>query len=85
MRQFKWIEWNLLKIDAHGLSAAEVEAAFERVFSIRERKDGTFEMYAAIPSGRRIQVIWRYDREEDEFTDILSNLNDVPIFVITAY
>jgi hypothetical protein len=30
MRQFKWIEWNLQKIAAHGLSAEEVEAAFDR-------------------------------------------------------
>jgi hypothetical protein len=47
MRSLKWIEWNLGKIDAHGLSAAEVEAAFDRVFSLRERKDGSFEMFAA--------------------------------------
>ena len=26
MRQFKWIEWNLQKIEAHSLSAEEVEA-----------------------------------------------------------
>ena len=36
MRPFKWIEWNLQKIDAHGLSAEEVEAAFDRVFSLQE-------------------------------------------------
>ena len=57
MRQFKWIEWNLEKIDAHGLSAA----------------------------GRRIWVIWRYDREDDEIPDIFGELGEVPIFVITAY
>src|SRR5438132_13653091 len=33
MRQFKWIEWNLQEIDAHGLSPAEVEAACDDVFS----------------------------------------------------
>jgi hypothetical protein len=54
MRQFKWIEWNLQKIDAHGLSAEEVEAAFDQVFSLQERKDGSFQMFAATPSGRRI-------------------------------
>jgi hypothetical protein len=27
MRQFKWIEWNLQKIDAHGLAPEDVEAA----------------------------------------------------------
>jgi hypothetical protein len=59
MRRFKWIEWNLLKIDAHELSRPEVEAAFERVYSLEERRDGSFQMFAVTPSGRRIWVIWR--------------------------
>ena len=85
MRRFKWIEWNLQKIDAHGLSAEEVETAFDRVLSLQERKDGSFEMFAATLLGRRIWVIWRYDREEDEVPDVFGELGDVPIFVITAY
>jgi hypothetical protein len=28
-RRFKWIEWNLQKIAAHGFSAEGVEAAFD--------------------------------------------------------
>src|SRR3954452_16830261 len=76
MRQFKWIEWNLQKIDAHGLSAEEVEAAFDRVFSLQERRDGSFQMFAATPSGRRIWVIWRYDREEDAVPDIFGELGE---------
>ena len=59
MRQFKWIEWNLQKIDNHALSAEEVEAAFDRAFSLQERDDGSFEMFAETPSGRQIWVIWR--------------------------
>jgi hypothetical protein len=85
MRRFKWIDWNLRKIDDHGLSAAEVEAAFDRVFSLWERRDGSFEMFAETPSGRRIWVIWRYDREADDVLDVLADMGDVPIFVITAY
>jgi len=85
MRQFKWIEWNLQKIDAHGLSAGEVEAAFGRVFRLEEREDGSFQMFAETPSGRRIWVIWRYDREDDEIPDVFGELREVPIFVITAY
>ncbi len=85
MRQFKWIEWNLEKINVHGLSAEDVEAAFDRVFSLQERKDGSFQMFAATPSGRRIWVIWRYDREDDEIPDVFGELGDLPIFVITAY
>jgi hypothetical protein len=85
MRQFKWIEWNRQKIDAHGLSAEDVEAAFDRVFHLRERKDDSFEMFAEIPGGRRIWVIWRYDREDEPVPDVFGELGDVPIFVITAY
>ena len=86
MRRVKWIEWNLQKIDAHRLTAQEVEAAFDRVFSLRERKDGSFGMFAATPSGRRIWVIWRYDREDDdEAPDVFGDLGEVSVFVITAY
>lgn len=85
MRQFKRIEWNLQKIDAHALSAEEVGASFDRVFSLDERKDGSYQMFAETPSGRRIWVIWRYDREDDEIPDIFGDLGNSPIFVITAY
>ena len=85
MRRFKWIEWNLQKIAAHGLGAEEVEAAFDKVFQINERRDDSFEMYAEIPSGRRIWVIWRYDRDDDQIPNVFGEIDDPPIFVITAY
>ena len=85
MRRFKWIEWNLGKIDAHALSSNEVEAAFDRVFTIEQRKDRSYRMYAEIPSGRRIWVIWRFDREDDEIPNIFGEVDDAAIFVITAY
>ena len=85
MRRFKWIEWNLRKIAAHSLSEEEVEAAFDRVYKIEERRDGSFQMYAEVPSGRQIWVIWRYDREDDEIPDVFGDVDDTPIFVITAY
>jgi len=85
MRRFKWIEWNRGKIAAHSLSQEEVEAAFDRVFTLEQRRDGSYEMFAEVPSGRRIWVIWRYDRETGEIPDILAELEDASIFVITAY
>jgi hypothetical protein len=85
MRQFKWIEWNLQKIEAHALSSDEVEAAFDRVYSVEERKDGSYRMFAETPSGRQIWVIWRYDREDENAPDIFGELAEPPIFVITAY
>ena len=42
-------------------------------------------MFAAVPSGRRIWVIWRYDREDDVIPDIFGELGYAPIFVIAAY
>lgn len=85
MRQFKWVEWNLEKINAHALSADEVEASFDRVFRLKERNDGSYQMFAETPLGRRIWVIWRYDREKDEIPDVFGELGETPIFVITAY
>jgi hypothetical protein len=58
------------------------------VFSLEHRKDGSIQMFAETPAGRRIWVIWRYDREDDEIPDVfgeLGELGDLPIFVITAY
>jgi hypothetical protein len=85
MRRFKWIEWNLAKIAAHALSADEVEAAFDRVYTLQQRDDGSFQMFAEVPSGRKIWVIWRNDREEDEIPDVFGELAEPAIFVITAY
>jgi len=42
-------------------------------------------MFAETPSGRRIWVIWRYDVEKEVTPDIFGDLDDEPIFVITAY
>lgn len=85
MRQFKWIEWNLHKIEAHTLSVEDVEAAFDRVFRLEKRKDGSYQMFAETPAGRRIWVIWRYDRQADEIPDVFGELAAASIFVITAY
>lgn len=60
-------------------------AAFDRVYSLQERGDGSFQMFAEIPSGRKIWVFWRYDREDDEIPDIFGELADSATFVITAY
>lgn len=85
MRHFKWIEWNLGKISAHGLSSDDVEGAFDRIHSLQARNDGSFQMHAETPSGRRIWIIWRYDREHDQMPNIFIELEDPAIFVITAY
>lgn len=85
MRQFKWIEWNLHKIAAHALSAEDVEAAYNRIIRLERRRDGSFRMLAEVPSGRRIWVIWRYDREFDVIPDVFGDVEPPAIFVITAY
>jgi hypothetical protein len=72
------------EIDAHGLSAEEVETAFDRIIRLDARRDGSFRMLAEVPSGRRIWVIWRYDREYGEVPDVFGETEDAPVFVITA-
>jgi hypothetical protein len=67
------------------LSAEEVEAPFDRIVRLEERRDGSFRMLAEVPSGRRIWVVWRYDREPDELPDVFGDVEDPPIFVVTAY
>ena len=85
MRRFKWIEWNLQKIAAHGLFAEEVEAAFDRVYQLDERRDGSFRILTEVPSGRRIWVIRRYDRDDEQVPDVFGEVDEVSVFVITAY
>ncbi len=85
MRRFKWIDWNLNKIEAHALSPEDVEAAFDLAYDYQQRRDGSIAMLAKTPSGRRITVIWRYDREDDEIPDIFGHSTKPAIFVVTAY
>jgi len=84
-RQFKWIAWNRQKIASHALSVEEVEATFDKVVSDHERKDDSHEMIGLLPSGRPIRVIWRYDTEDDEISDVFGEVLPATIFVITAY
>jgi hypothetical protein len=85
VRDFKWIDWNLQKIDSHALSREDVEAAFDRVLKLERRRDDSFQMLAETPSGRLIWVIWRFDRNQSEMPDIFGDPEPNPIFVITAY
>jgi hypothetical protein len=77
MAEFVWIDWNLAKIDAHALSADEVEFAWHhRVDAGRwDEPEPGVESYGRLPSGRWAKIIWRYNGIGDE--DL--------IFVITAY
>jgi hypothetical protein len=65
MRQFKWSERNLERIESRALSAAEVEAAFDRVYQLDQRPDGSYEMLAETPSGRQIRVVWVHDSDDE--------------------
>lgn len=83
MVRFKWIEWNLLKIAAHGLSPGEVEHAFEhRLGPHQEREDASYETVGPTPSGRVILIAWRYD---EAFDALGQDYRVEVVFVITAY
>ena len=79
MNEFIWIDWNLQKIDNHGLSSDEVEFAMRgATLAEKNRVDGemTFESVGRCPSGRRIKIVWKYNLDRD---------GETKIFVITAY
>jgi hypothetical protein len=81
--RFKWIEWNLDKVAAHGLTSEDVEHAFEnRLGHHQERSDGSYETIGPTPSGRVILIVWRYDEVFEALEE--SGATDV-IFVITAF
>lgn len=83
MARFKWKEWNVDKIAAHGLSREDVEAAYEKRLGLhQERADGSYLTMGVTPAGRVISIIWRYDLEFDALAE---DFEEDVIFVITAY
>lgn len=81
--RFRWIEWNRDKIARHGLSTEEVEFAWRRsLHEHRIQKGGSFESIGRIPSGRKIQIVWRWNEALDVWAaDGATRV----VFVITAY
>jgi hypothetical protein len=37
------------------------------------------------PLTRLSWLIWRYDHDDDEIPDVFGEIEDTPIFVVTAY
>jgi hypothetical protein len=77
MAEFVWIDWNLAKIDAHGLSAAEVEHAWanRRDIAFRDDPEPGVISYGTLPNGRAVKIVWRWNGIGD----------DALVFVVTAY
>lgn len=81
--RFRWIDWNLEKVEGHGLSTEEVEFAWRRgLGDHRTRRDGSFETIGRIPSGRLIQIYWRWNYVPDVWA--AEGATRV-VFVISAY
>ncbi len=77
MAQFLWLDWNLAKLDMHGLGADEVEFAWLNRTDVErwdEPEPGVASL-GRLPNGRWVKIVWRYNGWGDE--DL--------IFVITAY
>lgn len=79
MEDFLWIDFNLQKIDNHGLSANDVEEAWRNRQDLIRRihpVNGPYtESLGMCPSGRVIKIVWRYN----------DGANGREVFVITAY
>ena len=77
MAAFVWIEWNIAKLDLHGLGTDEVEFAWHNRTDVArwDEPEPGIESYGRLPNGRWVKIVWRYNCLGDE--DL--------IFVITAY
>lgn len=79
MSEFVWIEFNLRKIDAHALSAEEVESAWRDRRDLKRGQHPEHGPYTVsrgeCPSGRRITIVWRWNDGVDQ----------KQVFVVTAY
>lgn len=77
MAEFLWLDWNLAKIDAHALSADEVEFAWRNRFDADrwDEPEPGVASYGRAPNGRWVKIVWRYNAIGDE--DL--------VFIITAY
>jgi hypothetical protein len=56
---FRWIEWNLSKIDNHGVTSAECEYVIRS--SVARRSGDKFIVVGRTKSGRRIKVVYLVD------------------------
>lgn len=77
MAQFVWIDWNLAKIDLHGLSVHEVEHAWHtrRDVDTWDEPEPGIASFGVLPNGQSVKLIWR----PNGFGD------DGLIFIVTAY
>jgi len=77
MAAFVWIEWNLAKLDLHGLGPDEVEFAWHHRTDVGawEEPEPGVESYGRLPCGKWAKIVWRYNGWGD---------GDL-VFVITAY
>lgn len=77
MAQFVWLDWNLAKLDLHGLGEKEVEFAWRGRIDVDrwDEPEPGVESYGRLPNGRWVKIIWRNNGWGDE--DL--------IFVITAF
>lgn len=77
---FRWIDWNLGKIDKHGLTVDEVEHVVNHArkpFPLD--KAGKLFVAGPTPSGLWIQVVFVLDEAEDELGDIAFVIHARPL------
>jgi hypothetical protein len=77
MAEFLWLDWNLAKIDLHGLGPDEVEFTWHSRVDVDrwDEPEPGAESYGRLPNGRWAKIVWRFNGWGDGEL----------IFVITAY
>ena len=66
---FRWIDWNVEKVEGHGLSVADVERVVNQARRPYPKPIGNEKwlVVGPLPGGRVIQVIYLVDEDEKLF------------------
>ena len=67
--EFRWIEWNVDKVLAHGVTPEDAESVVEGATDPypQYREDGKFLVWGATTGGRLLQVVFLLDQDDSVF------------------
>lgn len=76
--EFRWIDWNIDKVQGHGVEPGEAEEAVRNARPPYPRKDldGRRLARARTDSGRHLQVVFLLDPDDSVFVIHARPLND---------
>jgi len=71
--EFRWIDWNIAKVQSHGLTPEEAEFVVEHAelpYPIKQPND-KYLVWGRTDAGRLIQVVFLYDSDENDVVFVI--------------